>query len=767
MRFLPLTRQVELDYANPEKIIVAFHGTQFYRAGNNNFYLIRNGIYERIDLSKRSFTIAYQNEPWFHNVKNNDIVFSQPFELWVKEGSGYNSSGWKFLSYKGLTLDQIIASPTPTINLTPTPTPTKTSTPTPSPTLQFPTCSPAASAGSMLFDGNSYLELNSGSVWNVGYNDFTFEFFMKPDNLSGNQLLFFSGGPSDTWGHLSAQFVNNKLYFGMKNTVVARGDLIDSSSNWSHIAFAHTNHTMSLFQNGLYLNEYTLDTQYYVTASEHTMNIGGASGRANFHGEITDFHFVSGTGLYGTASSYSRGDLAFVPPNAPLTAVANSKILLNVDYNCDLGWNSVYGINLSSINHGVQYSAIYPSLSATPTQTPTPTPTVTPTSTPTPTVTPTITETPSSTPTPTVTPTITLTPTISVTPTSTVTPTISVTPSYTPTLTPSSTPAPQPVYLSLLTDGTSNSVAYIPYNSAYASLGDFTVEFWFKRNGWGGDNARIIDHNYQTGFIVDRSGGGNNIGFYVNGSNISSATNIADQTWYHIACVRTGSAGYIYINGLYDNTGGINGSALSSTDDIGIGQNKSTSPGNERQPMTITDIRLWNTARTGDQILSNYIGHLVGNESGLIGNWQFVSGSSVLSDSTSTSNSIITGSAAFLTSSLPSGFPSGVSDNMEAYPTGSITTLNSGSGLYSGSWVGSGTITLYTSSFAADDFEAYSTGSVSTFNSGGYYWAASGTINAYLNSSVSDDMELYPTGSITTFDSGSAYAASWYTGTII
>lgn len=768
MRFLPLTRQVELDYANPEKIIKAFQGTQFYRAGNEIFYLIRNGVYERIDVSKRSFTIAYQNEVWYHTIKDRDIIFSQPFEIWVKEGTGYNSSGWKFLSYKSLRLEEIIASPTPTINLTPTATPTRTPTPTPSPTLQFPTCSPVASAGSMLFDGNSYLELNSGSVWNVGYNDFTFEFFMKPDNLSGNQLLFFSGGPSDTWGHLSAQFVNNKLYFAMKNTVVARGDLIDSSSNWSHMAFAHTNHTMSLFQNGIYLNEYTLDTQYYVTASEHTMNIGGASGRADFHGEITDFHFISGTGLYGSGSSYSRGDLAFVPPNAPLTAVANSKILLNVDYNCDLGWNSVYGINLSSINHGVQYSSMYPALSATPT----PTPTVTPTITATPTVTPTITETPSSTPTPTVTSTPTLSITPSVTPTYTptisVTPTLSVTPTYTPTVTPSSTPAPIPVYLSLQTDGTANSVAYIPYNSAYASLGDFAVEFWFKRNGWNGGNSRIIDHNYTNGFIIDRYQTGDTLGFYVNGSAMASATSIADNTWYHVACVRTGSAGYIYINGLQDNIGGINGSALSSTDAIGIGQNKSTDPGNERQAITITDIRLWNRGRSGNEIFFNYSKHLVGNESGLIGNWQFVSGSSVLSDSTSTNNSIVTGSAAVITSSMTFTFPNLVADDMENYVTGSVTTLNSGSVLNSGSWSANGTIALYTSSYAADDFESYLTGSISTFSSGGYYWSATvGNTNTYLYSSVDDAMEQYLTGSITTFNSGSAYSASWYSGSII
>lgn len=102
MRFLPLTRQVELDKANPEKIISASVGTYFYRHGNDLFYLIKNGVRERIDVPRRSFTLAYQNEPWYLTVQNRDIIFSEPHELWIKEGSGNNAVGWTFLSYKSL-----------------------------------------------------------------------------------------------------------------------------------------------------------------------------------------------------------------------------------------------------------------------------------------------------------------------------------------------------------------------------------------------------------------------------------------------------------------------------------------------------------------------------------------------------------------------------------------------------------------------------------------------------------------------------------------
>lgn len=103
MRFLPLTLQVELDNANPEKVISAFPGTYFYRVGNDLFYLVKDSVRTRIDVRKRSFTLDYQNQPWFPTIQNESIVFSEPHELWIKQGEGNNAIGWKFVSYKALT----------------------------------------------------------------------------------------------------------------------------------------------------------------------------------------------------------------------------------------------------------------------------------------------------------------------------------------------------------------------------------------------------------------------------------------------------------------------------------------------------------------------------------------------------------------------------------------------------------------------------------------------------------------------------------------
>jgi len=151
MRFLPLTRQVELDIANPEKVISGFPGTYFYREGNDRFYLIRNNVHQRIDVKKRSFTLAYRNQPWFPTIQNDEIVFSNPYELWIKQGEGNNAIGWKFIAYKSLKLEELVSrSPTPTptvtptISVTPSVTPTLTTTPSPTPTSTVtPTVTPS------------------------------------------------------------------------------------------------------------------------------------------------------------------------------------------------------------------------------------------------------------------------------------------------------------------------------------------------------------------------------------------------------------------------------------------------------------------------------------------------------------------------------------------------------------------------------------------------------------------------------------------------
>ncbi len=102
MRYLPLTRQVELELSSPEKLIAASPGTYFYRVGNDLFYLVDGSTRTRIGVVKKSFAINYQNQAWYSTVSDNLIIFANPYELWKKTGSGYNTTGWTYVSDQSL-----------------------------------------------------------------------------------------------------------------------------------------------------------------------------------------------------------------------------------------------------------------------------------------------------------------------------------------------------------------------------------------------------------------------------------------------------------------------------------------------------------------------------------------------------------------------------------------------------------------------------------------------------------------------------------------
>ncbi len=105
MRFLPLTRQVELSQSSPEGLVFALPGTFFYRRGNDHFFLVdRNYLFSRVDVSKRAFALKYQNQVWYSTAKDEDIIFTNPYEIWQKSGD-YSNYGWKFISYSKLETD--------------------------------------------------------------------------------------------------------------------------------------------------------------------------------------------------------------------------------------------------------------------------------------------------------------------------------------------------------------------------------------------------------------------------------------------------------------------------------------------------------------------------------------------------------------------------------------------------------------------------------------------------------------------------------------
>jgi len=262
-------------------------------------------------------------------------------------------------------------TPTPTNTATPTPTPTLTATPTPTPTPYIqptPGCPQVTNSGSIYFNGTSYAEFQSSSIWAVGRGDFTFEWYMKITGSVAShptQSIFYMGGPGDTLGHLSARIYDgDTIRFSMNNRYVAEGHPLNIYDKWTHMAISHRNDKLYIFQDGVLISDYTLNINANVTSSFHPFSIGGASNFASvlyYQGLLTNFHYVKGVGLYEGAG-YSMGDKVFQKPMTPIQPVEGTKLLLLADYSCVHLYNSAPDTHISSSNHGTAYNTAHPNL---------------------------------------------------------------------------------------------------------------------------------------------------------------------------------------------------------------------------------------------------------------------------------------------------------------------------------------------------------------------------------------------------------------------
>jgi len=185
------------------------------------------------------------------------------------------------------------------------------------------TYSKTTEGGSALFDGNGdYLSYPSSADFALGTGDFTLEAWVYPTSAPGggvnNDMCIF--------GH----FGSPSMFFFLDNSTLApklwNGTSTMSSSIglnvniWHHVAFSRTSGTLKIFVNGAegHSSSYTFD--HTATTAPYTGKSNVAANRY-FHGFISDLRLVKGTGAYTSD---------FTPPTSPLTAITNTKLLLNM-----------------------------------------------------------------------------------------------------------------------------------------------------------------------------------------------------------------------------------------------------------------------------------------------------------------------------------------------------------------------------------------------------------------------------------------------------
>ena len=187
---------------------------------------------------------------------------------------------------------------------------------------------PAVNGASAYFDGNvDRLHTPEDASTRIAASNFTFEAWVYPTTTTvANDMIFTQGAPG-VYSPFNVYILGTtvRIYISTNGTSWNIASNSTSSNSvkinaWNHIALVRNGTTIGLYINGVADNTYAVSTTAFFTPTRET-SVGGRDGEEYFTGYITDARLVIGTAVYTSA---------FTPPTAPLTAITNTKLLLNM-----------------------------------------------------------------------------------------------------------------------------------------------------------------------------------------------------------------------------------------------------------------------------------------------------------------------------------------------------------------------------------------------------------------------------------------------------
>ena len=187
---------------------------------------------------------------------------------------------------------------------------------------------------------------------------------------------------------------------------------------------------------------------------------------------------------------------------------------------------------------------------------------------------------------------------------------------------------PLPGYRAAAFDGT----GYVQINTPLLpSTSDFTVEFWANipaETGGNvntaisqGNNSSVTPFNFQMSSTLGTAS--NQIRLFAHGGEALVGPDIRGAGWVHIALTKTNAVDFtLYIDGSFAASGSRSGDLGSPTGSwimrIGF---RSDNFDHDKFEGIISDMRIWNYARTNTEIYNYHQRRLSGTEDGLVGYW--------------------------------------------------------------------------------------------------------------------------------------------------
>ena len=176
--------------------------------------------------------------------------------------------------------------------------------------------SPAGWSGHL--PASTTITVNSGSVFNFGTADFTFEAWVFPTNTTNSQII--DARPGSTNGAYFTCAIGpsvGSFYTNSNERIV--GTIFTPVGQWSHFAITRTAGTTRMFVNGAQSGSNFSDSTNYISSSAPQINWNAFIGASAASLYISSMRVIKGTSLYSSA---------FTPPTAKLQAVAGTALLI-------------------------------------------------------------------------------------------------------------------------------------------------------------------------------------------------------------------------------------------------------------------------------------------------------------------------------------------------------------------------------------------------------------------------------------------------------
>ena len=208
-------------------------------------------------------------------------------------------------------------------------------------------------------------------------------------------------------------------------------------------------------------------------------------------------------------------------------------------------------------------------------------------------------------------------------------------------------------------DGVNDYVSVTAANSLNF-VNEVTIEAWFKWTGEGNDDWPAIvckGHADSENYALFINKSGRLIHFVINTEYgrqyIESPFNIIlPNIWHYVAATYDGSIVKINVDGQFVTEQFITGTLITNNESVMIGCRDSSECYFDGQ---IDEVRLWNIARTEQEINKYMFQELSSNEQGFVGYWQFNEGDGDIAyDKTANENNgSLRGGASWIESSAP------------------------------------------------------------------------------------------------------------------